>query len=264
MKNRRIIFLGSTKLSEEILKHLISRGHNIVAIFSIPEFFDISYSEKKVHNTNFSDLSILANKYNIPFFLVDKLINKPLEFYKSQIKELLPDVLIAAGWYYMIKKEIREIPKEGVWGVHASLLPNYAGGAPLVWALINGEEKTGVTLFKMDDGVDDGDIISQGEIIISEKDNIKSLLFKSQEVSKKLLNEALNKETISYYKQKKSGIKIYPQRSPDDGEIDLNWDNKKIIDFVRAQSKPYPGAWIRHGNKKIILWEISIENFKNE
>ena len=260
MKKRRIIFFGCTKFSEEILNHLIEEGQNIIAIFSIPEYFSISYSKKKVHNSNFSDLSRIAKAINVPFYNVDKSEDKPLEYYKSSIIELLPDVIIVAGWYYMINKEIREIPKEGAWGVHSSMLPDYAGGAPLVWALINGENKTGVTLFRMESGVDDGDIISQCEISITSDDNIKTLINKSQEISKKLISDALNQDQLQFFKQDKSKLKIYPQRSPEDGEIDLNWDNRKIIDFVRAQTKPYPGAWIRHGNKKIILWDISIEN----
>lgn len=264
MKSRRIIFLGCTKFSEEILNYLIDEGHNVVAIFSIPESFQISYSKEKVKNANFSDLSVVAKKHKIPFFLVDKSKAKPLEYYKPEIENFKPDVIIAGGWYYMIKKRIRELPKEGVWGLHASLLPDYAGGAPLVWALINGESKTGVTLFRMDAGVDDGDIICQEEITITESDTIKSLIVRSQDISKKLLSNALLQDEINYIPQMKDQIKIYPQRSPSDGEIDLNWDNKKIIDFVRAQTRPYPGAWIRHGNKKIILWDISIEEINNE
>ncbi len=260
MIKRKIIFFGCTKFSEDILSFLIEEKHEVLAIFSIPETFQISYSEKELKNSNFSDLSIIAEENSIPFYLVNKSKKKTLEFYHTKIESLKPDVIIAGGWYYMISKQIREIPKEGVWGLHASLLPNYAGGAPLVWALINGESQTGVTLFRMESGVDDGDIISQEKIMISEDDNIKSLINKSKEVSNRLLSKALSQRKIAYKPQDKSKIKIYPQRSPEDGEVNLDWENDRIINFVKAQTKPYPGAWIIHGNKKIILWDISIED----
>lgn len=263
MIKRKIIFLGCTKFSDDILSFLIKEKHEVLAIFSIPETFQISYSEKEVKNSNFSDLSIIAKKNSIPFYIVDKSKKRTLEFYHTKIESLKPDVIIAGGWYYMISKQIRQIPKEGVWGLHASLLPNYAGGAPLVWALINGESQTGVTLFKMDAGIDDGDIISQGKIMISEDDNIKSLINKSKEVSKRLLSKALSQSKITYKRQDKSKIKIHPQRSPEDAEIDWSWNIKRIENFIKAQTKPYPGAWTIIGNYKITIWDAKIEKINS-
>ena len=162
----------------------------------------------------------------------------------------------------MVPKTIREIPVEGVWGIHASLLPNYAGGAPLVWAIINGETQTGVTLFRMDSGVDDGDIIYQRKLSIDEKDTIKTMIKKSAVASKAIILKSLLADKIKYKPQDKSKIIIYPQRSPKDGEIDWSWDSEKIENFVRAQTKPYPGAWTMIDNKKVIFWDISIKNQK--
>ena len=159
----------------------------------------------------------------------------------------------------MIPKSIREIPVEGVWGIHASLLPNYAGGAPLVWAIINGETKTGVTLFKMDSGVDDGPIIDQKALAINHDDNIGTIIKKVAKISKVIIFKSLMRDKIKYMPQDKSKIKVFPQRNPADGEIDWSWDSVKIKNFVRAQTKPYPGAWTIINNKKIILWDISIE-----
>ena len=69
--------------------------------------------------------------------------------------------MLILGWFYKVPKSIRDLSKLGAWGIHASLLPKYAGGSPLTWAIINGEKQTGITLFRLDDGIDDGDIISQ-------------------------------------------------------------------------------------------------------
>ena len=133
----------------------------------------------------------------------------------------------------------------------------------MVWAMINGEKETGVSLFKMEDGIDDGAIILQEKISIDYDDTIKTLLEKALISSKKILLSALNQKSVTYNPQDKSKIKVYPQRSPEDGEIDWSLDGEKIRNFVRAQTKPYPGAWTKINNKKVTIWDISIEEIYN-
>lgn len=259
MIKRDIIFLGCTRFSESILESLIENNFNIKAIFSIPKKFNISYNSKKVFNTNYCDLEPYSQKLNIPFFLIDSKQSKKLDDFYDLIFSYKPDVIIAAGWYYMIPKRVREIPKHGVWGLHSSLLPDYAGGAPLVWAIINGEKKTGVTLFKIDKGVDDGDIIFQSEIEIKNEDHIRHVLKKVTIESKKILIKALKSKHLTYKPQDKSKIKIYPQRKPEDGEINWEWPPTRIKNFIRAQSRPYPGAWSIINNRKVFFWETNYE-----
>ncbi len=257
----KIIFLGCTQYSEKMLTDLIDNGYDILGIFSSPKSFNISYSKEKVTNTNYSDLSIIAKKNNIPFYIVDGSKGKRLNDYYDIIFNLRPDIMLVLGWFYMVPKKIRELPLYGAWGIHASLLPNYAGGAPLVWAIIEGEDTTGVTLFKLSDGVDDGDIISQIEFTIEENDTIKDVYDKAIYNSKLILNSSLNNiNNISFTKQDKKEIKTYPQRSPDDGLIDWNQSSKKIKDFIRAQTKPYPGAFTIIQDKKVIIWDAEIED----
>ena len=167
----------------------------------------------------------------------------------------------------MVPKEIRTLAKYGAWGIHASLLPKYAGGAPLVWAIINGEKVAGVTFFKFEDGVDDGDIIAQKSFPIKYEDSIKEVYEKASEASKKILIESLqNIDQIKFKPQDKSKIEVYLQRRPSDGEIDLNKTAIEIQNFIRAQSKPYPGAFSTINGKTIIFWEVkfSEKNFKNK
>jgi len=257
----RIVFLGSTQFSKKLLLNLIKEDVEIVAVFSIPKYFSISYSAKKIHNTNFANLAVIADENNIPFYEIDSKKGKKLIDHKLTIQTLKPDVIFALGWYYMVPKLIREIPKYGAWGIHASLLPKYAGGAPLVWAIINGEKETGVTLFKLSSGVDDGDIILQEKIVIGENDSIAQVYEKATIASKKIMMMALKKiKTITFVKQDKDKIEIYPQRRPEDGEINLKWDAKKIYDFIRAQSEPYPGAFIRTADgKKLVIEKAKIK-----
>ena len=162
------------------------------------------------------------------------------------------------GWYYKVPKKIRDLARYGTWGIHASLLPKYAGGAPLVWAIINGEKETGVSLFKLEEGVDDGDIIAQQIIPIAFEDSIKEVYEKATAASKEILLNALqNIETIKFIPLEKSKIELWPQRKPEDGEIDLSWPAEKIYNFIRAQAPPYPGAFLKTADGKKIIIEKS-------
>ena len=257
----KIVFLGATKFSEEILGHLLQKEISVEAIFTIPIEFNISYSAEKVRNYNFADLVSLAEKNHIPSYQVTSEKGKKLSDFYSAIEKIKPDVILVIGWYFMVPKKIRILAKHGAWGIHASLLPSYAGGAPLVWAIINGEKETGTTLFRLDEGVDSGDIIAQEKIVIGDLDTIKEIYDKVTEASKRILLESLlAADSIQYMPQPKSDIKIYPQRKPSDGEIDLTLPGWEMYNFIRAQVPPYPGAFIRTiDGKKIIIDKVRLE-----
>ncbi len=261
MSKLRFAFLGATNYSKELLLFLIENGLEPTMIFSIPEEFDISYSEKKVKNINYADLKSIAKEYKIDYYEVNSS-DKKLNDYNEIIKNKNLDLLLVLGWYYMIPKKTRELTTYGAWGIHASLLPKYAGGAPLNWAIINGEKETGVTLFRMEDGVDDGDIIAQKSYSIEYEDTIKEVYVKATDASKKILNKVLhNINNVVFKAQNKKNIEVYPQRKPEDGEIDFSKTSIELYNFIRAQSSPYPGAFIRTiDGKKIIIEKVRIEN----
>ncbi|WP_024954308.1 methionyl-tRNA formyltransferase [Sulfurospirillum arcachonense] len=249
-------FFGATNYSKELLLFLIEKSFFPKVVFSIPQEFNISYSDKKVKNTNYSNLKEIADIYNIPYYEIDSINGKKTKDYEPIIKELNLDLILVLGWYYMLPKSTRKLSKYGAWGIHASLLPKYAGGAPLNWAIINGEKETGVTLFHMEDGVDDGDIIAQKSFTIEHEDTIKEVYDKATIASKEILLEVLFEDikNIKFIPQDKSKIEIFPQRKPEDGKIDLSKSSIELYDFIRAQSDPYPGAFIetRDGKKLII------------
>lgn len=251
----KIVFLGATQFSRELLLHLLSNDIKPERLFTIPREFNISYSDTKVRNYNYANLPEIAAQYGIACYEVESTTGKRINDYYDDLAALQPDVILVMGWYYMVPKKIRDIARYGTWGIHASLLPKYAGGAPLVWAIINGEKETGVSLFKLDDGVDDGDIIAQQVIPIAFEDSIQEVYAKVTEASKGILVSALqNIETIKFIPQDKSKIEVWPQRKPEDGEIDLSWPAERIYNFIRAQSPPYPGAFIKTADgTKIII-----------
>ena len=262
---KKILFFGCTKYSFKVLKYIYNNISEveICGIFTIPEYFNISYSKKKVKNYTYSShIKSFGKTKGIKVFEIDSKKGEGLKDRAELISSLKPDVIIVYGWYYMIPKIIRDIPKYGCWGIHQSLLPKYSGGAPLSWAIINGEEKTGVTLFRMEDGVDDGDIISQQSINILKNNTIDDMQCKSIYTSYCLLSDALaNIDSIKFTPQRNlKDRKIWPQRKPEDGEINLGMSGHDMYNFIRAQAPPYPGAFIKTiDNKKIIIEKARIE-----
>lgn len=245
---------------------MIENGFVPKIVVSIPREFNISYSRQKVVNSNYANLKEVADAYTIPFIEVDSVDGMRIKDYEPVLAGMKLDLILVLGWYYMIPKSTRELAKYGAWGIHTSLLPKYAGGAPLVWAIINGEKETSVTLFRMDDGVDDGDIIAQRSFDIGFEDSIKEVYQKATDTSKDILQEVLaDIENVCFVSQDKSAIEYYPQRSPEDGMIDWNQSAQKIYDFIRAQSLPYPCAFSVLGNVRLKFLNskvIDLENFK--
>jgi methionyl-tRNA formyltransferase len=247
--------MGCTEFSKEILLSLLNNNFSVVAVFSIPLKFEISYSKHEIKNYNYADLNKIAKRNGIDFYRVKS--SSGIIKYCKTIRNNSPDVILVAGWYYMVPRLIRKIAKYGAWGLHASLLPSYRGGAPLVWSMINGDKETGVTLFRLDNGVDSGDIIAQGSFPINFKDSIVDVYRKATSVSKRIiLNAIKNIEKIEFQPQTENFNIIYPQREPKDGRINLDDSALNIYNFIRAQSKPYPGAFSMVDGKKITFWKV--------
>jgi len=261
----RIVFFGASELGYTCCEYLIKNGHNVVGIFTIEQEFKISYSPNgPVKNYLFKDFRAIGNTYNIPTYI----INGNLKDYYDQLISLKPDFFLVIGWYYMIPEKFLLLAQKGTVGIHASLLPKYRGNAPLVWAMIKGEKETGISLFYLAEGVDLGDIIAQEAFLIDEQDTIKDLLEKTTIASLKILKNYIPKiaEGIApRFKQDHSNSSTYPKRSPEDGLIDWKWDCERIQNFIRAQTKPYPGAFTIINGKKVIIWDASItQETKNE
>lgn len=255
----KIVFLGCTKFSEYLLKSLLSNHFDVVAVFTIPRHFTVGSASEQLTNVNYVDLEGLTKAHNIPIYYVDQKNN--LSSCVDLLREIQPDIILVLGWYYLVPKVIREIPKYGVCGIHASLLPKYAGWSPLTWAIIHGEKESGVTFFQFDDSVDGGDIIAQRNFLITQEDNIESVYEKAMLASSEILKNALPIiDKITFVKQDKSKLEVYGRRTPEDGEIDFSQPAQAIYDFVRAQSSPYPGAFFKTvDGKKIIIEKARIE-----
>jgi methionyl-tRNA formyltransferase len=264
-KHMRIAFMGATELGWNACRTLFDTGQEVVGIFSIPQQFRISWSPTPVTNVQYKSFEDLAAEHSIPLVYVEGKMSDPA--YASALRSMRPEIIIVVGWYYILPRSLRELAPLGAAGLHASLLPKYRGGAPLVWATINGAPETGVTFFHFADGVDDGDIIGQARFAIDLEDDIASLLEKASQASAGLIAEyvpMLAAGTAPRIVQDHSQATSVPQRKPEDGLIDWHrLSARKAFDWVRAQTQPYPGAFTFLGTEKVTIWKSELSRAGN-
>jgi methionyl-tRNA formyltransferase len=169
-----------------------------------------------------------------------------------------PDLCLVVGWYWLLDHHLLDLVPDGFIGVHASMLPRYRGGAPLVWTLINGDQVGGITLFHFDTGMDTGDIVAQREFSLDLNDTIADALRKAELSLKELLREsypAVLNGTAPRLPQQHELASYCAQRRPEDGRINWNQSDREIHNFIRAQSKPYPGAFCPLDDGRILrIW----------
>lgn len=250
--------MGSSTLSEQVLDALLNIPEiEVVGVVTLPRSFSISYRPEGVTNVLHADLVAFTGERCLPFFEIRGLISDPE--YLDQLRSWAPDFFVVAGWYHVVPASWMAIAP--AYGLHASLLPRYRGGAPLVWAMINGEEFAGVTLFQFSEKVDAGPIVGQIQRKIDYKKTIKwlyeSVVCDSVDLIYKFVPTIAN-GTVLLKPQEEERASTFPQRSPADGEITLTKSTDELIRFIRAQSRPYPGAFVGVEDRKIIVWDASL------
>jgi len=255
-----ILFFGTTEFGLRCFNKIHEMGFNICGCACTSEKIIVKRHPEGIKNYTFVDFKMIAEQHNIPALIFKK---NDQDLFIKNIISLKPELIIVAGWHYLLSSEILNIPTLGAIGLHASLLPKYRGGSPLTWQLINGEKEGGISLFYLEDGggVDTGHIIGQEFFPINDEDTIKELMDKSRTGAINLLEKYLpliEQGTAPKIKQDESQATVYKQRVPSDGEI--NWDDSiiNIKNFIRAQTKPYPGAYTIINNKKITIWDADI------
>ena len=157
----RVAALSSTTFGRHCLEHgvLATREAELVGILTTPCQINISYSPKPVDIKTHADFTDIANRSGCDVVTLTGRVTASR--YLEHLVRWQPDLILILGWYFNVPRQVRVIAARGCVGLHASLLPKYRGGAPLVWAIIHGEPRTGVTLFHLEDEIDAGDIVAQ-------------------------------------------------------------------------------------------------------
>lgn len=179
-----------------------------------------------------------------------------------------PDLAIVAGFSYIFPSEILNSIKLGFWNLHAGKIPEYRGGSPLNWQLINGESEIGISVLKVTNAIDDGPILGQTTFQIQGLDSIIDLHKKASTSFSELLLKLLadiNHSILHAAPQDESRAIYWHQRSDEDGYLNPSIQSAEQIDkIIRAVTKPYPGAWFKIDNEKIRVFKgkVSKKNYK--
>lgn len=249
-----VIFMGTPEFAVPTLKKLYEKGHNIQLVVTQPD--KPSGRGKKLKK---SEVKETAEQLNIPVFQPDK-IKKPENI--EELKKYNPDVIVVVAYGQILNKEILNMPKYGCINVHASLLPKLRGAAPLNWAIINGEDHTGVTTMKMDVGLDTGDMLLKSEVEIDENMNVGELHDILMEKGAELLIETLEKiekNELTPHMQDDSLSNYAPMFNNENRKIDWNKSAKQIHDLVRGLS-PWPTAYFTMEDKQVKVYESTYSN----
>jgi methionyl-tRNA formyltransferase len=248
----KIIFIGSVQIGLTVLEAVYEANGHVDLIFTLP-------FEMEQTTSGFVDFEPLAVAHKTQIVRTKNINSK--ENIK-RIKEIDPDLIIVCGWQRLVCKEIIEIPKRGAIGFHSSLLPKYRGRAPVNWAILMGEKETGITMFYITPGVDDGEIIAQKAFPILFDDDCSTVYQKAARAGAQLITEYLpgiSDGTAPKLHNESASHPAYPKRNPEDGHIDFNRSALDVYNFIRALTKPYPGAYYIDKNKqKIVVWKAGI------
>lgn len=241
-KNLRIVFMGTPEFAVAILDALIADGQHIVGVITAPD-----RPSGRGRKLTPSAVKEFALKNDVPVLQPTNLKNND---FLEELKALKADLQIVVA-FRMLPKVVWSMPEKGTFNLHASLLPAYRGAAPINWAIINQENKTGVTTFFIDEKIDTGEIIDAKEIEITPNETVGTLHDTLKELGSKLVVETvqkINKGSVKTKPQPKGAafnsleLKEAPKLTPENTYVDWSKKGDAINAFVRGLN-PYPGAW---------------------
>ena len=235
MSGLRVVFFGTPSFSAHILEYLVKAGENVVAVVTTPE-----KQQGRGLKTHPSAMSDMAKLLGIPILAPDKLRDKD---FQETLRLYNADVFCVVA-YKILPSEVYTMPRLGTFNVHTSLLPKYRGAAPMNWAIINGETKTGITTFLLDQRVDTGNILLQESVSISENDTVGDLHDRLMNIGAKLTLETimgLASGMLLPKPQDDSEATPAPKIFSADCVIDFHTSAKHIHNLIRGLS-PYPTA----------------------
>jgi len=251
----KVFLLGGTDLSLAIASALIERGIALSGVVHLGKSFAISYNKSGVQNHRYADMASWCEANSVPHLQFDGTAD-----IEAFARKTGGDFLLAAGWYHLVPAKLRDLFKKGAAGLHASLLPKLRGGAPLPWAILSGADKTGVSMFALNDEIDAGELYGQKEIVIGDRTTSTELVREVELASVALATECIAAIANGTMKMRpQSGSPSFClQRVPDDGRVDWRQPASRIDRLVRAVAKPYPGAFSEFEGRRLTIWKAEL------
>lgn len=237
MKSLKVVFLGTPEFAKTALEAIHQSHHEVVGVVTVAD-----KASGRGQKINQSPVKIYTSENNIPVFQPEKLRNPE---FLEELRKLDADVFVVVA-FRMMPKVLFEMPKMGTFNLHASLLPDYRGAAPINYAVINGEEKTGATTFFINEKIDEGNILLQEEIPVLENENAGSLHDRLMEMGSKLVVKTLDGLAENSITERPQPEVEYPKNAfkifKEDTRIDWTKNSKEVHQFILGMS-PYPAAF---------------------
>lgn len=249
----RIVFMGTPDFSVPTLEKIIEAGHEVIGVVTQPD-----RAKGRGKKVLYPPVKEKALEHGLSVYQ-PRRAREP-EFIE-QMRQLNPDVMVVVAFGQILPKELLDIPKYGCVNVHASLLPKYRGAAPIQWAVINGDKESGVTIMRMNEGLDTGDMIDKVVVPLDENETGGSLFDKLSAAGAKLCAEVLEKlenGTAVFEKQPELSTTDYAAMI-DKKMGKINWERpaKEIEQLIRGLN-PWPSAYTSVNGKNLKLWTASV------
>ena len=247
----RVVFVGAVEFSRHCLEAVLENHGDVVAVITIAK------KQSGIHS-DYADFSGLAAAHGIPVYEVED-INRTDNV--ELIESLCPDVIFVFGWSRLISREILDIPPLGCIGVHPALLPRNRGRHPIVWALVEGLEESGLTFFYLEDRADSGDILWQKAFPISLQDDAQSVYEKIKSLASGAIKEflpQLEAGNTPRIPQDDSLATYWRKRTQKDGEIRWGAPAMTIYNLIRGLTRPYVGAHTYTEGQVIKVWKAKL------
>jgi methionyl-tRNA formyltransferase len=252
--SRRILFISCGDNGLFGLRHLVSLGHTISAVVTIPPELGEKYNV-----SGYCDFSPFCEQQGLRLISLDSYTLQP-----SHLEGVEFDLIVVNGWNRLIRSDVIAMARLGGLGVHAGHPPIGLGRAPLVWNILLGRTDIEVYVFRLTPNADDGDIVVTRVVEITPCDTVKLLYEKVMLAAAEMFAVAVGHvhNRLPTHPQDLTSAVHYAKRSPEDGQIDFSQSETRIYDFVRAQVPPYPGAftWL-DGEKWTVLEALPFDRF---
>lgn len=251
----RAVFMGTPEFAVPTLQALIDH-HEVIGVVTQPD-----KQRGRGKKVQFPPVKEKAVEYNIPVY---QPVRAREEAFVETLKQLNPDVIVVVAYGQILPESILNIPKYGCINVHGSLLPKYRGAAPIQWAVLDGEEKTGITTMFMEKGLDTGDMLDKVEVVLDPKETAGTLHDKLMEAGADLLLETLKKleaGTAVRTKQDDSKSCYAKMLSKEMGKIDFTKSASEIERLIRGMN-PWPSAYTSMSGKTMKIWDADVVEYQ--
>ena len=218
----------------------------------------VTHQDNPNENIWFASVAELAKRHGIPVITPEDP-NQPEVV--AQVAALAPDFLFSFYYRLMLKRDMLLAASRGAYNMHGSLLPKYRGRVPVNWAIIHGETETGATLHAMTEKPDNGAIVMQKAVTIGIDDTAREVFDRVTDAAAHALDAALPAlvaGSAPHFSQNLRQGAYFGGRKPEDGRIDFSWGALRIHNFVRALTRPYPGAFVDLQGQRIVLWRTRL------